>query len=176
MKTYALVGHFNKDLEEKLLDLWRDLRDLGLSNYGYIYEGRLPHITLTDLQAGSDDELISLIRDFSMTPVPIQINSVSSFLGSKTLVYSIHPSSDLLALHDLVTQCLDPYIARDSQYRPDSWLPHTTIASRLMDKEILEAFDLARQGKGISGILEKLVLLHVKSQEEVKVILEVNLT
>lgn len=175
MKTYALVGHFNHAMENTILEIWKELNDKGISNYGFTYEGRKPHLTLADFETDSVEEIKDIIRGLKVNHINIRLQSISNFLGTQTIMYNIFPSSKLLDFHKYITKELDAYIPSDSLYRKDNWVPHTTIASRLSDDNMLKAYSMAKLSETVIGSIDKLVLLEIKSNSESTTVLEMEI-
>lgn len=175
MKTYALVGHFDKKLEDEMIEIWKELSDKSITDYGFAYKERLPHVTFVDLQAQSDTEIIELLKTVKSKNIDIKLNSISNFIGTSTLCYSIFPSEELIRLHRELENKFDKYIPDDSYYRRNKWTPHSTIASRLNQEDIANTYSVITNRDCNDGVINKLVLLEIQSATEVYNIFELEL-
>lgn len=175
MKNYALVGHFDELTENLIIDIWKELKDKGISDYGFVYKDRVPHITFIDLKAKSNNDLENILCTTVLKPIDIEINTIGNFMGSKTLFYGITFNEYLRDVHDTLRIMFRDYVPYDSIYLKNKWVPHTTIASRLSDDDMLKTFEIAKNMKFIDSKIVKLVLLEIKENSEVQVVEELEL-
>lgn len=175
MKNYALVGYFDKATENVIIDLWNELKNKKISDYGFVYEDRVPHITFIDLQAEGDIDLQDILRSVTGQPVEIKINTIGNFIGSKTLFYGIIINKNLRDTHDTLWIMFREYVPYDSIYAKNKWVAHTTIASRLSDEDMLKTFEISKKVEFENSKIEKLVLLEIKENNKVRVVEEIKL-
>ncbi len=103
-----------------------------------------PHITLTAFEsARSEEDLIAALNSVlrQVRQHNLMWVSVGSFL-SKTLFLAPVLNVHLMRLLDSVSDVLMQYEDTRLQecYRPFAWFPHTTVARRLSEEEMTEAF------------------------------------
>lgn len=172
MSEYVLVGHFDKKTEESIIKLWEKLNDDGISDYGLVYNNRRPHVTLIDLREDSIDEIIYQMDSISSEAIVLSISQIATFINSQTLFYGIELNSELKNFHEQLVNQLKSFVIEESYYLPYRWVPHTTIASRLGDKEMINAFSLGRAVDLDNVQLCSIALLEIVTKNEVNLIYE----
>lgn len=175
MKSYAIVGHFDEIIENKIIGIWKVLNDKGISNYGYTYKERLPHMTFIDLKSDTAEEIIGIMKTLRVSSLDIKLQSTAVFPGTKTIYYPLLKSSDLLDFHEYLSEQFYRFMPFNSLYKKDHWLAHTTIASRLSDEDMSKVYSIAELEEELTGKVDKLLLLEIESTNEVKIILEIDL-
>lgn len=174
MKSYALVAYFNNDLEDKLIKIWKSLAELRISNYGVENKERKPHITLADYDFLN---LENYIRDFDLyfgktEEIDIEFSVLGSFIETRTLFLMDPSNTGLRICHQNYHSHFNNYpVAADSKYIPSSWIPHCTVASRLIDNTMQDAYAFCTNNlKRATGSISEFALLELTHDESGKVV------
>lgn len=173
-KEYAVLAYFDCETELKLKQLWRELYELGISDYGITPKDRRPHITLADYQEVNVEQLAPMINRYfdDQVQVPIQLNTLGSFIGRKMLYLAPTMTRQLLDLHGKYHETFRQFNQNpNSYYLPEHWVPHCSIAGRLTDETMLQVFEYCQ--KNISYIqttITEIALVEVFFNEEGSVV------
>lgn len=147
-KEYALLAYFDQETELKLKQLWIELYELSITDYGIVVKDRRPHLTLADYQDVNVEKLSSMLHQYfhHQMQVPIQLNVLGSFIGQQMLYLAPTMTKQLLALHENYHESFKQFNQNlNSYYLPDRWVPHCTIARRLTDETMLQAFEYCQK-------------------------------
>lgn len=169
MKSYAVVANFNDEMETELFKIWKNLDELGISNYGTVNQGKRPHITIADYDNLQLEEYCSDFEQFfkSKEPIPLRLSVIGSFIGTRTL-FIIDPVNEPLKkshmeYHDKFANYA---VSNGSKYIPEKWIPHCTIASRLTGKCLLDAYEFCSENlEVIKGFIYEFTLLELTHDE-----------
>lgn len=156
---YWVVALFDEKTEQRITDIWKELSDNDISFYGEeIKEGR-PHLTLRSYDELDENEYIRLLEKFYSDKFGFDItfNTIGSFLNYKTLFLSPIVTKELMEFHAhhheyfrKFNNTANPY------YLPDQWIPHCTLANKLSNEKLSQAFNFC---------LERQQTLHGKVTE-----------
>ena len=147
-REYALLAYFDYVTELKLKQLWAELHELGITDYGVAVKDRRPHITLADYQDVDIELLSSMLQQYfpKQLQVPIHFNVLGSFIGNNMLYLAPTITRQLLDLHRNYHENFKQFnLNPNSYYLPDCWVPHCTIAGRLTDETILQVFSYCKE-------------------------------
>ncbi len=142
-ELYGVVAHFDQDTELYIKQVWRELSDNAVSRYAEEVQDRRPHITIAGYD--SDVDIDKFISDFdcfyeSKGQLSITMNSVGTFLNTGIVFLAPVPSQEFLTFHANHHHFFEKYrMNAESQYLPNNWIPHCTIANRLNDENLKEA-------------------------------------
>lgn len=140
---YGVVAHFDQNTELYIKQVWKELSDKAVSNYAEEVQDRRPHITIAGYNSDVDiEQFISDIACFyeSKKQISITLSSLGTFLNTGTLFLAPVPSKEFLELHDNYHNYFEKYRANaETQYLPNNWIPHCTIANRLNEEKLKEA-------------------------------------
>ncbi len=175
MTSYALVGHFNKETADNITRLWKKLKEENLSDYGFIYEDRKPHITLLDLEAENEMDILGVLYKVDTNAVDISLGDINKFKEGKTMYYDINKSDILSKFQSDLYELFKMYVPSNSFYLPSKWIPHTTIASRLDSACIEACITKASNLEFNDCILNELSILKVNSATEVAELISIKL-
>lgn len=174
MKSYALVAYFCNEIEDKIFEVWKTLDELEISSYGIENKERRPHITFADYDYLKLDEYLNDFELFFETfvEIPVKLSVIGSFIGSRTLFIMDPSNVDLRTNHLEYHDYFNKYpVASNSKYIPKDWIPHCTIASRLADNKMLEAYEFCNNNFEIlKGCIDQFALLELTHDETGKVI------
>lgn len=140
---YGVVAHFDQDTELYIKHIWKELSDNAISKYADEVQDRRPHITIAGYD--SDLDVKKFINDFdcfyeSKKQLLITMNSIGTFLNTGILYLAPIPSKELITFHANHHSFFEKYrMNAESQYLPNNWIPHCTIANRLNDENFKEA-------------------------------------
>ncbi|GIP29349.1 hypothetical protein J23TS9_44790 [Paenibacillus sp. J23TS9] len=140
---YGVVLHFEQEIELMIKKIWGELSELSISNYAEEVIDRKPHITLAGYQnMNIDDFIYSFDRLFDMqSKFHLEFNVLGTFIHSGTLFLTPTPARELLDIHAKLHKELGKYPTDSDLYLPGQWIPHCTIANRLSQDKLLEAFN-----------------------------------
>ena len=134
---------FDPDTEAAIRHDWETLAAAGLPSLAHHQSPtNRPHVTLTAaarIDPGVDDALAALA---ARLPVPCRIGAPVVFgRRTLTLVRSIVPTSELLAVHAAVDAACLPLMPTPpyDHTRPGQWTAHVTLARRMTGPELVEA-------------------------------------
>ena len=164
MITYAIVGRLDETTTHQFETVWKDLSILHITDYGTSYPHRYPHITFADYDEIDQDRFISLL-DSSLQDqkqIPLSLFVLGTFIQSKTLFLAPAFSQKLYDLHACIHNNMKEFdLDQSSFYLKDRWNPHCTIASRLNESKMVEAFLYCRHLKPINTRLMDITLIEI---------------
>lgn len=160
---YGVVAHFDKQTEQRIKDIWRELSDLSISTYAEEVPNRRPHITLASYNHLKIDEYVILFKSFyaSKYRLSLSLNSLGTFMSSGLLFFAPTPSIQLLNFHKEHHDYFQSFEDNpDSLYLPEKWVPHCTIANRLSIDKLKEAIEYCtNRMKSIEGIITEITII-----------------
>ena len=109
-----------------------------------VVKDRRPHLTLADYHEIELEKLSTLLHQYfeNEVQVPLQFNALGSFIGRKMLYLAPRISKELLDFHGNYHEHFKQFNQNEnSYYLPKNWVPHCSIAGRLTDETILQAFE-----------------------------------
>lgn len=158
---YAAELLFDLETESRILDIWSELRNRGLSSSMFDV-GAKPHVTIAVWE--SVDDLPSLqkaIADFagSTPPLPMQLTSVASFITSPGVVFlAPTPTREIIDFHRDFHDFLGDFPA--TSYLPIHWEPHCTVAIDLAPERVAPAMEVCKAGgEWIKGSFTRITLI-----------------
>ncbi|KYH32057.1 hypothetical protein CLTEP_22780 [Clostridium tepidiprofundi DSM 19306] len=149
---YGVIACFDNKTEEYIKNLWKVLVENNISYYSEEEENRRPHITIADYNCLDEKEFIKDMDKLYSFKSRVQINLgvLGSFLNSRTLFVAPTLSKELLNFHHEHHEWFKKYNDEpDSFYLPSKWIPHCTIANRLSQEKLVEAFNYCSQNMDV---------------------------
>ncbi|XP_058115428.1 uncharacterized protein LOC131258258 [Magnolia sinica] len=147
---YAVELYFDPALENQVLKAWNVLARRQISTQLIEMESR-PHITLLSSPLLDPPKLQSLIKNFAskQEPLPLTLSSVGAFPSDDNVLFlSPTPSVALLQLHSQLCDVLRREgVEIGEEYRPDTWVPHCSVAQEVPRNRMAEAFCILRDLK-----------------------------
>ena len=143
MYAYALVAYLDYETEEWFRKSWKDLSEKNITHYGVETKGKRPHITIADYDNLDKDRFMDLLDKFykEKSKVAISLNILGTFINTGTLFRSPTLSTELLDFHSSHHNYFKEFNKdENSFYLPGKWSPHCTIASRLSNDNMIQAF------------------------------------
>jgi 2'-5' RNA ligase len=142
---WAVILLPDDDARRRAEAVWRAVRDAGFPSG--LFEGdNQPHITLT-LLATQNGTLGDAARRFASAQPPVRVffSEIGQFYPS--VVYlAPQPQGELLAMNRALTAQLGPLQAlADPHYLPGSFLPHMTMAFKLLPEDERAALAAVRR-------------------------------
>jgi 2'-5' RNA ligase len=169
MYAYALVAYLDYETEACFRTLWRDLSEKSITQYGVETTGKRPHITIADYDSLDKDRFVDLLHKFykDKLKVDIALNILGTFINTGTLFLSPTLSTELLDFHSSHHNCFKEFNKdENSFYLPGKWSPHCTIASRLSEDDMVQAFRYCKNNLNkIYGKLNEIALIEVQLNE-----------
>jgi 2'-5' RNA ligase len=88
----------------------------------------------------------TLYRVFDdQSPIPLRFSRMASFEKPELVFWAAPEGSEpLLRVHAAIHKLIDPALCKPD-YRPNSWVPHCTLATRVIDANRIVAFALANE-------------------------------
>lgn len=168
---YAVIATLDERTNQKIKGLWRELKDLSLSDYAYQVKDRKPHITLADFETDAIEEVLEKLTGklhLSLS-LDLPLQSIGSFLGSSIVFLSPTKTPELVKLHEQVHDLLGKLIASDSQYAPQIWVPHLTIANRIEEDKLAMIYTYCLKNLNMTrGQINALKVIAIDEQGQVK--------
>ena len=166
MFAYALVGYLDDETEAWFRKSWEELSEKNITQYGVETKGKRPHITIADYDDLDKDRFIDLLRKFyeDKSKVDISLNILGTFINTGTLFLAPTLSIELLDFHSSYHIYFKEFNKNESSfYLPGKWGPHCTIASRLSEDNMMQAFRHCKNNLNkIYGKLNEIALLEVE--------------
>lgn len=136
---YAVEMYFNSESDNQIRSIWKVLHDKNISSYMYT-SGSRPHVTLSVLNFLNVSEFSKRLEEFScrLKPFKISFGSIGIFPEPVGVIF-LAPTvtEELLRIHREFNDVFSDY--RDQMwnyYLPGSWVPHCTLATDLLKKDI----------------------------------------
>ncbi|MEK5520494.1 2'-5' RNA ligase family protein [Heyndrickxia sp. FSL W8-0423] len=148
---YGIIAHFDRETEEYIKTIWKELSELSISSYAEEVRNRRPHLTLASYNALDEEKFIRRFTDFyeSEFELPVEMGSLGTFMNSGLLFLAPTPSIELLEFHDRYHRSFADFAdLSDSLYLPNKWVPHCTLANRLSLGKLKEALVYCSQRMG----------------------------
>lgn len=168
--AYAFVGYLDTETEARFRELWKNLSDNNITQYGVETKGKRPHITIADYDNLDKDRFIKLLKEFygNKTKIEICLNILGNFINTRTLFIAPTLSTELLDFHKAHHEFFKEFNENENSfYLPGRWSPHCTIASRLNEENMLQAFGYCRNKiNKLYAKLNEVALIEVKLNED----------
>jgi 2'-5' RNA ligase len=170
MYAYALVGYLDYETEECFKDLWKDLSENNITQYGVDTKGKRPHITIADYDNLDKDLFVDLLNKFydDKLKIDLSLNILGTFMNTGTLFLAPALSSELLDFHTNHHTYFKTFNENENSfYLPGKWNPHCTIASRLSVDNMVQAFKYCKTNLNkVNGKLNEIALLQIEFNDE----------
>jgi len=141
---YAVVLLFDKNSDEYIREIWRTLKESGISSYMQD-SGSVPHITLSVFKeldtADADKRLIAFSEKVSK--LKLVLASLGAFPTEDGVLF-LAPvvTEELLRVHKAFHDLFDDLKERQMPYYlPGSWVPHCTLALNIPKEKVHKALD-----------------------------------
>ncbi|MEU6075057.1 2'-5' RNA ligase family protein [Micromonospora sp. NPDC047074] len=135
MRTVELVC--SPGLEGAVRGAWERLAAAGLPSLARnTHPTNRPHLTLAavdEFPPGARRRLTDLFD--AALPLPVRLDRIAVLGGSAPLVWLLHPSPQLTALHAAVWDVLAGAPGQRPWHAPGSWRPHLSLALRFRDAD-----------------------------------------
>ncbi len=160
---------FDPTTEEAVLDIWRKLRDQGITSSMFDV-GAKPHVTIAVWENVDVPRVQEAIGEFCQQtgPVAANLTYAGSFITSPGVVFlAPTPSRELLDFHRNFHEFLSDFPA--SSYTPQWWEPHCTVAIDLSPEQVGPAIQVCKSGgKQIRGTFGRIVVIRYPPTEHLK--------
>ena len=170
MFAYALVGYLDYETEECFKALWKDLSEDNITHYGLETKGKRPHITIADYDKLDKEKFVDLLDKFYMNKIKIAIslNILGTFINTGTLFLAPTSSTKLLNFHSNHHDYFKEFNENENSfYLPCRWTAHCTIASRLSEDNMVQAFKYCKSNLNeIYGNLNEIALIEIKLNDQ----------
>ncbi|MFD1851287.1 2'-5' RNA ligase family protein [Oceanobacillus bengalensis] len=171
---YGLIAIFDETTEELIKNIWKELKDNFISSYAYEVEDRKPHITLASYNNINKKDFIKQmdVTYQNQSVIDIKFNTIGSFLSSGALFFSPTTTKDLIEFHLNHHKDFESFNDNpNSLYLPNNWIPHCTIANRLSQEKLNQAFDYcSKRHRTIRGKIVEVVLIDVSDKDKAPII------
>jgi len=127
---YAIEMYFDKDSENKIMELIQKVADAGISRKFLEWKTR-PHVTLACFNDVDEDRCRELLDMFvqSHKKMKAHLDSVGMFTDTKTIFVSPMMSRKLYDLQADLHKIMNEFDTNGWEwYCPDNWVPHCTLA------------------------------------------------
>lgn len=147
--TYAVSLHFSMDVNEIISSAVSLIAEE--TGNPFIIENKIPpHVTIGAFHAAREDEgkLLRLVEEFSRSQKAglVHFTGIGNF---KEKVLFLKPEKDWFLteinrkLHELILPEFEK--GDNGYYLPEVWFPHTTLATRLNQKQFAGALEIAEK-------------------------------
>lgn len=147
---YAIELYFDPALENQVLKAWNVLARRQISTQLIEIESR-PHITLFSSPFIDPAKLENMVKTFAskQEPLALTFSSIGSLPNDNNVLFlSPTPSLSLLQFHSQLCDALKKEgVEIGEEYRPDSWIPHCSVAQDVPKSRMAEAFSVLRDLK-----------------------------
>jgi 2'-5' RNA ligase len=171
---YAVIALFDAVLEQRIKRIWEDLESNEISYYASEVEDRVPHITLASYKEVSVTDFIKEMEVFykDKRKIQVEFQALGSFINTKTLFYSPTVTKELMELHSNHHSYFASFQkGEESVYLPGKWVPHCTLANRLSEEKLKEAYGHCLNISGrLEGEINRIGLIRVDSSKHAPVI------
>ncbi len=135
--TYAIEMYFDKETENKIMNLAQKVADANLSTKFLEWKTR-PHVTLAVFNDVDENKCIDLLQKFTKTrkAIPAFLDSVGMFNDTKTIFLNPTMTKSMYQLQSDLHETLKDFDTQGWEwYLPDGWVPHCTIALNSEDED-----------------------------------------
>jgi 2'-5' RNA ligase len=169
MSDYALVLYFDAKTSSRLQSLIH-LAESACGSSNMTDPAVIPpHVTVCCFSADSADKALSLIENEVNTVE--QGRLVWSSIGAfpDTLFVTPICNAYLLDLCTRFNKLLEPHVDLNKYYQPFMWMPHTTLATKVDQKQLVRAFEaVSAQFVPMTGIATHINLVQCDPFKELK--------
>lgn len=170
MYAYALVGYLDYETEIYFKGVWKYLSENNITQYGVEKEGKRPHITIADYDKLDVDNFLEILNEFyeKKSNIKISLNILGTFINTGTLFLAPTLSTELINFHSSHHEYFKAFNENEnSLYLPGRWTPHCTIASRLSDDNMIQAFMYCKSNLNkIYGKINEIALIEVELNDK----------
>ena len=170
MYAYAFVGYLDYETETYFRKTWNDLSENNITQYGVETKGKRPHITIADYDNLDKDKFIDLLNKFynDKSKIAISLNMLGTFIDTGTLFLAPILSRELFNFHYNHHDYFKLFNEnKNSYYLPNKWTPHCTIASRLNEDNMIQAFKYCENNLNkIHGNLNEIALIGIELNDD----------
>jgi 2'-5' RNA ligase len=163
---YAVIGLFDKDTDNKIRMIWKELKEESISFYAEEVADRKPHITFASYEKLDVLKFSKKMADFYMEErsLDISFTSLGSFINSGALYLAPVVTKEMLELHKRHHELFGQNNHdTHSLYSPSQWIPHCTLANRLTPANLSQAFvHCLNREQPIAGKITEVALIKVK--------------
>ncbi|PEZ02165.1 hypothetical protein CN326_20595 [Bacillus sp. AFS018417] len=160
---YAVIVTFDELFATYIKKKWDELSDL--SSYINNIEGMEPHITLADYKQLDIEIFKQELHQFSKrtNTIESEFSHIGSFPVNGTVFYAPTITENLKQFHTNYHKYFSFFQDNtDSYYVPDKWVPHCTVASRLTEIQLGQAFQhVCESFEVMRAVINRIKLIQV---------------
>ncbi|OZM56838.1 hypothetical protein CIB95_08685 [Lottiidibacillus patelloidae] len=169
---YAVIALFDEQMEQRIKDVWKDLHEKEISFYAAEVKNRLPHITIASYSNLNYEEWMHSMETVykEQESITITMQTIGTFLKSRTLFFAPTVTNELMQMHTNYHQQFSTFNDNpNSIYLPGNWIPHCTIANRLSEEKLSEAYSYCSKNiNPIQGEICEIALIELIYDENGK--------
>lgn len=167
---YGVLAYFDENTEKFLKGIWKGLVYNSISYYSEEVKDRRPHITIADYNNIEENEFIESMDNYYdiKSKIDVRLSVLGTFLNSGALFISPTMSKELIGFHNSHHENFKRFNDDlDSLYLPGKWIPHCTIANRLTQDKLVEAFNYCTKNiDTIHAKISEVALIKVINEED----------
>ncbi|PGL73273.1 2'-5' RNA ligase family protein [Bacillus sp. AFS055030] len=171
---YGVVALFDAKTEQIIKDIWTELREKSISFYADEVVDRKPHITLASYHDLDKLSFIEHLDDFyeNKQEIEISFTSIGSFLNTGILYFSPIVTKHLIEFHEnFHIQFRQFNDDPNSMYLPEKWVPHCTLANRLLPDKLVEAYNYClHRNDTIVGKIQEIGIIEMVNKSNAPII------
>jgi len=169
---YAIVGYFDKETDENIRGLWKDLMIKDVDDYLYNSKNN-PHIKFVMYENLEETQVIDIIRDIAQRTKSIDIVFKSySFYPNEQPFLNIDMAvgMELLRLQSEIREKCDTFskLLPVDFFDMGIWKPDCQLTREIDESKLIEAVNCLYESKlPIKGKLEKIGLIKFHPAEQI---------
>ncbi|MBW3114612.1 MULTISPECIES: 2'-5' RNA ligase family protein [Bacillaceae] len=140
---YWVIALFDDATEERIREIWKELRAKDISYYEEEINDARPHLTIGSYTDLNKEEYIKSLKMFYQDDRALKVvfNTVGSFLNFGTLFLSPTVTRELLDFHTYHHDHFQTFNeSANPLYLPGNWIPHCTLANKLSPEKLADGF------------------------------------
>ncbi|MGM0845200.1 MAG: 2'-5' RNA ligase family protein [Bacillota bacterium] len=166
---YWVAALFDEKTENEIKDIWKELSEESLSFYSDEIKNGRPHLTIASYTELNKQKYIEEMNTFysNKNEIDICFNTLGSFLNYGTLFFSPTVTKELMNLHSSHYAFFHKNNeAANSLYKPDTWIPHCTLANNLPEEELAAVFQYClKRNDSIRGRITAIGLIELAEDQ-----------
>lgn len=169
---YAIVLYFDTATEEIFTQIIKAIANsVHNQNASYMLEHKIPpHITVSFFHADDIDEVVCVLNDshLGFTAGDIFWGTLGTFVPNVLFAAPVL-NEYLLNTCTTINKLLKNRVNLHRFYLPYQWVPHTTLATKLNQDELIMAFDIAsKHFTSFGGKSNRIALVECNPYKEVR--------
>jgi len=160
--AYAIELFLDPRTDRTIHDLWKEIAVAGVSSY-MLDTDSTPHLTLSVCDSLDPIAFRPALEELAsqMAPFRLVFSSLGVFKAADSVVF-LAPvvTAPLLSLHAAMHEVLERFTATPwAHYLPERWVPHCTLAMKLLPMQVGSALQYCKLDLPIFGRAQEIALV-----------------